>query len=333
MSLQCSKCPYVVTVSPGEKRPPWCPRCGADLKEAAPAPVPVAAPAIANSAAVPSSSHARSDMPVACEAPSTPPPVPLDALMASAPVDDVGVSPEGELFGPKPLWPAVGALCAIVCYGIAIIAARAVVDPPAGQPAQLGAYGVLGMFSIAGFIATYVTFRLCGQKFAVYPDHLVEWQRFQPTTIRWEQIRDVFELAHPAWKKYRIHLRGGRVLTITGETKNHERLGELIGARVAARRLPSVAEELAAGRTVRFGPLQVSQGGVQIDREFEPWHRIGVLTFAMNPTPIRGSSMVSNMIHVRIGSALVELGDIPNYRLFVELARRMYPASVAEQPA
>ena len=332
MSLQCSKCPYVVTVSPGEKRPPWCPRCGADLKESAPAPVLVAAPAKVNVVAAPDLGHARSDVAGASEA-LTPPPVPLDALMASAPVDDVGVSPQGELFGPKPLWPAVGALCAIVCYGIAIIAARAVVDPPAGQPAQLGAYGVLGMFSIAGFLATYVTFRLCGQKYAVYPDHLMEWQRFQPTTIRWEQIRDVFELAHPAWKKYRIHLRGGRVMTITGETKNHERLGELIGERVAVRRWPGVAEELAAGRTVRFGPLQVSQGGVQIDREFEPWHRIGVLTFAMNPTPIRGSSMVSNMIHVRIGSALVELGDIPNYRLFVELARRMFPACVAEQPA
>src|SRR5207237_6415504 len=34
MPLACKKCPYVVAVPPGEKPPPWCPRCGADLKPA-----------------------------------------------------------------------------------------------------------------------------------------------------------------------------------------------------------------------------------------------------------------------------------------------------------
>ena len=87
--------------------------------------------------------------------------------------------------------------------------------------------------------------------------------------------------------------------------------------------LPAACHELESGRDVRFGPLWVNQAGVLVDGYLEPWHRIGVLTFGRRPNPPRGTSRVSNMMHLRLGTSWVEVGDIPNYRLFEELARRL----------
>ena len=63
--------------------------------------------------------------------------------------------------------------------------------------------------------------------------------------------------------------------------------------------------------------------------QFEPWHRIGPITLGLDPKPKRGTSLISNMLHARIGGFLVEVGDIPNFRLFEEVARCLFPACVA----
>lgn len=333
---QCSKCRYVITLVAGERQPPWCPRCGADLKAtadaktAAPTPALVgAARAIGDFSVAPSAACAVA-APTPRETPASLPALPsLAPVPPPAPADEPSAATPEEVFGPKPLWSFLALFCVVVCVVIAAVAASQLIRPPRDKPIPMGVYGCLAMFGLFGLGAGYVAYRLFGQKYAVFPDRLVEWQSFRPNPIPWDQIREVFQDMHPAWTKYRVSLRGGRVLHIGFETNNHKRLGDLIGERVAARLLPGVMEELAAGRSVRFGRLYVTQGGVQIDGQFEPWHRIGVLTFTMNPKPVRGTSMVSNLIHVRIGSVLIELGEIPNYRLFEELARRLFPACVA----
>jgi Family of unknown function (DUF6585) len=319
MAVQCRKCPYVVSAQPGERQPPWCPRCGANLQELASAAMPALVGAAVGREAP---RHAASDTPVSTPwtepAPRDPEPMAHEAAEGDA----------GEIFASKWVWHGVAWLCVLVCLGIVAIAGWQLLHPPRGKPIQNGVYGVIGLFSIATLVAAYVALRLAGQKYAVFADRLVEWQWFAPTTIRWDQIREVFQDAHPGWTKYRVVTRFGRVLTIAGETRQHKRLGDLIAGYVAALKLPVVWPELEAGRDVVMGPLRISGAGVTIDGQLEPWHRIGVLTFGLNPNSKPGTSRVSRMLHVRIGSFWVELGDIPNYRLFEELARRLFPACV-----
>jgi hypothetical protein len=224
----------------------------------------------------------------------------------------------GEVFGGKLLWQAAAWGCAVVCLGIVLAAGSQLSHPPKGQ--LVGIYGCLGLFSIGTLVAGYVGFRLAGQGYAVFPDRLVEWQGFRPRSYRWDQIREIYQDEHPAWTTYRVVTGVGRGFTIRGEIANHKRLGEMISERVTARLLPAVLAELGAGRDVRLGPLRISQAGVVVDGLLEPWHRIGIPTFGLNPSAKRGTNLVSNMMHVRIGSSLVELGAIPNYRLFQALA-------------
>jgi hypothetical protein len=243
----------------------------------------------------------------------------MDVTLPEAPV---------ETFGGKLIWQIIAALTAVVCLGIVAIAASQLIHPPARRGMVTSIYGVMGMFGIGALVAMYVAYRIAGQKYAVHPDRLIEWQCFKPTEYRWEHLREVYQDLHPGWTKFRVVTRVGRTLTITGDTQNHKRLGELIAGHVAAHLLPAALAELEAGREIRLGPLRVSNAGVTIDGELEPWHRIGVVTIGLNPNPKRGTSLVSNMMHVRIGGFLVELGDVPNFRLFQEIALRVFPACV-----
>jgi hypothetical protein len=225
------------------------------------------------------------------------------------------------------VWQAAAWLTAVVCFGIVAVAVSQFLHPPKKKPNPQSLYGVAGLFSVGGLVACYVGLRLRGQRYEVFADRLVEWQGGTATAIRWDQVREVYRAVHPAWTKYRIHTSVGRVLTLTGETKHHTRLGDLISERVAALRLPGALEELEAGRSVAFGPLRVSRAGVEVHGELVPWHHVVALTFGLNPNARKGTSMVSNMIHLRITPfCQVELGDIPNYRLFEELVRRLHPA-------
>src|SRR5207249_5928728 len=99
-------------------------------------------------------------------------------------------------FASKLIWQAVAWLCVLVCLGIVAIAVSQLLHPPKGKPIQSGIYGVIGLFGIGGLVAVYVGFRLSGQKYGVFADRLVEWQCFRPTTIRWDQIAEVFQQVH-----------------------------------------------------------------------------------------------------------------------------------------
>jgi hypothetical protein len=323
MSHQCQRCSYVVALQPGEKSPPWCPRCGGDLKVAAPELVGAAA-------AIPASSRSNAEetpaLPIArreCRE--------LEPLAPVAPADDEETAPAEpeEVFATKLIWQAIAWVCVLVCLGIVGVAASQAIKSPWGKSDQrVGIYGCMGLFGIGVVVSALVGVRFAGQKYEVFADRLVEWQFFRPTTYLWGQIREVYQAVHPTWTTYRVVTSQG-TFTLHGELKNHKRLGELISQHVASLLLPAALRELEAGRDIRFGPLRVTAGGVIVNGELEPWHRIGVLSFGLNPNPIRGTSMVSKMVHLRLGSAWVELGEIPNYRLFELLARHLFPACVA----
>jgi hypothetical protein len=312
MPIKCQQCPYVIEVPPGERRPPWCPRCGADLKETAEAAKP------------------RDDAPQSTPPAPTPPqgdherPRPRPPVARRESRTDEDAAP--EVFTSKFRWQALAWLMVVICSGIVAIAAMQAINPPAGKPLQMGVYGVMGLFAVGTLVSLYVALGLAGQKYEVYPDRLVAYQFFNPTTIRWDKIREVFRDEHSLWTRFRIVTRLGMEVTIRGETTDHKRLGELISEQVAELLLPDALAELEAGRSIRLGPLTVSSGGVTIDGEMQPWHRIGILTYGLNPRPKRGTSQLSNMIHVRIGDCWVEVGEIPNLQLFQGLAHQLFLA-------
>ncbi len=311
MQLECNACPFRMSLEPDERRPPWCPRCGGNLKEPAPVKAIVAAETAAAPTAVaefPTAGSAQSKG-SAGEAPN-----PTDFVL---PVDEEG-GPAGQVFRGSLLRQAAAWACAVVCLGIALAAASQLPHPRKGQ--ETGIYGCLGLFGLGTLVALYVCFRLAGQKYAVFADRLVEWQCFRPRSFRWDQVREIYQDAHPAWTTYQVLTSVGHEFTIRGEVANHKRLGELISRRITARLLPAALAELEAGRDVRLGPLRVTAAGAVIDGQLEPWHRIGIPTLARNRLPKRGSMLISNMLHARIGGSLVELGEIPNYGLFEALA-------------
>lgn len=311
MLLQCATCPFRVSVDPGERRPPWCPACGADLKEAAPLKAPATVAASVAVAEFPVPGGAQGNVPAAQPRGFT------DAVPPDGPdADGAGA----EVFRSKLLWQAAAWGCAVVCLGIVLVAASQLAHPPKGQ--LTGIYGCLGLFGLGTLVAVYVGFRLAGQKYAVFPDRLVEWQCFRPRSFRWDQVREIYQDAHPGWTTYQVLTGVGHEFTIRGETANHKRLGEMISRRITAQLLPAALAELEAGRDLRLGPLRITPAGVVIDGQHEPWYRVGMPTFGRNPSPKPGTNMVSNMLHVRIGGSLVELGDVPNYGLFEALVCR-----------
>ncbi len=336
MALACKKCPYVVAVAPGEKAPPWCPRCGSDLKPAdtSPAKPNATQPASAWDSATPAGAVHEAKAPSSAvdkalaELPSTAVPANTPELPLSTEIPAPAVV-QDEVFGANVLWQVVAVITLLACLGIVGVALSQLVQPRPGKPIQAGVYGVIGLFGVGALIAAYITFRLFGQKYAVSSDGLTVWHHFKATHHRWEHIREVYKDVHPSWMKYRLVVRGGQDLSIAGEVWRYKKLGELIAAKVAEHSLPAALAELEAGRDVRFGPLAVSRAGVTIKGQLEPWHRIGVISYGLNPNPKLGTAVVSNMYHARIGSAWVELGDIPNCRLFEEVAARLFPSAVA----
>ncbi len=331
MLMECSKCSYQVSVEPGERARPWCSRCGADLKAAVP--MLALAGAVARNqshenraeALPPSVRHHE-----CLEAPEDGrlplPPGPALSSVDAAAESDVA----HEVFRTKLVWQMAAWGCLVVCLGIAAVAASQIIHPPHGK-VQVGAYGVLGLFGIGALLSAYLAFRFAGQKFEVSPGGLVVWQHFRPTSIAWAQTRAVYQALHPAWTKFRIVTRAGD-FALNGEIQNHKQLGNVISERVASMLLPGAWQEIEAGRDVHLGPLRVSSAGVTVDGEQQPWHRIGVLTLCLNPNPIKGSSSrVSAMTHVRIGDVRVEVGQIPNFRLFQELAGRLFQACAVQR--
>jgi hypothetical protein len=245
------------------------------------------------------------------------PPLPTSAdVLPTVGHEDEGVA--GEFFRGKFIWHAAAWLSTLVCLAIVGAAASLLPNPPKGQ--LTGIYGCLGLFGVLSLVAGYVGFRLAGQKYAVFSDRLVEWQCFRPTEYRWDQIREIYQDVHPMWTTFRVVTSLGREFIIRGEVVNHKRLGEIISERLTERLLPTALAEIEAGRDVRLGPLRISGAGVMIDGQFEPWHRIGIPTFGLDPTVKRETNRVSRMIHVNIGSTRVELGKIPNYGIFQALA-------------
>src|SRR5262249_5471767 len=153
-------CPYIVTVSPGEKPPPWCPRCGANLKLEEPASATRNPPQVASAwdAADPRGAVQEAKAPTAAGETLAAPPAPFgqntpvssSLLSADLPATS---SVQDEVFRGNLLWQAVAVLTLLACLGIVAIAVSQLVGPRHGKPIQTGVYGVIGLFGVGALIA------------------------------------------------------------------------------------------------------------------------------------------------------------------------------------
>src|SRR5207245_2253538 len=156
------------------------------------------------------------------------------------------------------------------------------IHPPPKKPRPESLFGVMALFGVGGLVAVYVAIGLRGLRYLVFPGHLVAVQGSKRTVLRWDQIREVYQFVHPAWKKYNVVTRIGKTLTITGDTRGHTRLGDHIAERVAEILLPGALKRLEDGQTLSFGPLSISRAGIECNGELVPWHHIGTLTFGLD---------------------------------------------------
>lgn len=344
MAYTCSQCSYVVSEDTNGKRLPWCPRCGADVKWCAasvlPASVEARQVAVAGAAAVTESVPASADV-----WPTDKDDAHLLASAAEDGGDDSGVTAEisqgdpEQVYTARILWQALAWLCALVTLGIVGITLYCYLKPVGkNPPSTTTMLGIVALFGLLGCGAIFVGLRLRGLKYLVFPDRLVEVQGGKVTTVRWDRIREVFHLAHRVRHSYRIVARSGQEINVTGDICSHNQLGELICERAAEMLFPEAWRQLEQGRNLSFGPITMDRAGLDYKGQRLPWQSIA-MTFGFDPnafpqTGIMGAMSDAYNIHLKITpTCTVDLGDIPNYRLFEKLVSCIYPACLPAEKA
>ncbi len=322
MSRQCASCKREVFPGPDYRMPPWCPSCGGDLKDRVEG---ASAVAVAETAE-PSGLDGQDPESLRSSPPETPPAESF-ALPLQPPLrlDELG-APEQVFRGSMGRRLVCWVVC-LVCFGLAAAIGYGVLHQPNKNP-QSG-LALMGLAAVGGVGCLYRALTLGELSYIVYRDALVQQNGNDSRIIPWDQIREVYQTLHPAWKKYELLTRGRSPIEITANIANYQTLGGLIEEQVVARRLPRVLAELEAGGTARFGPLEVSRGGMGFDGHSCGWSQIS-LNIGLNPEPVAGQTY-SNLMHLHVHSPVrtraykVEISSIPNFCVFLEVVRRYGP--------
>jgi hypothetical protein len=218
-------------------------------------------------------------------------------------------------------------LCCLVCFGLAGAIGYGVLHQPHKKPHA--GLALMGLAAVGGFASLYLALTLGEVSYLVFRDALVRRRGKDAQIVPWDQIRQVNQTVHPAWKKYQIVTRKGFDLELTANIANYLALGDLVEERVVAHLLPEALAELEAGRSVRFGPLDVNRGGLSFDGLSCGWSQVS-LSIGLNMEPVSGQ-VYSNLVHLHVHSPVrtkaykVEIGKVANFRLFVELVRHVGP--------
>jgi hypothetical protein len=241
--------------------------------------------------------------------------------------------PEASTFGiPEhihPVSPWVLWLCWLVALAALGPAAMAFyflwkpfgANPPPREVMVIGGaafvVGSLVLIGMALWVRTLV--------YLVFADALVRVRSGRWTIFRWDDIREVFEKPIGADSRYLIVLSDGRTKSIASIVKNHKALGDTIVARVTERVMPGALRTFEKGGTVSFGPLSVSPDLLTYKNKQVAWGQVTRLDVEFNP------QMKSTQLEVRAGGGFltwcsVPVQNIPNLRVFLELAYRACPA-------
>jgi hypothetical protein len=243
------------------------------------------------------------------------------------------LSPEASTFGlPErihPVSPWVLWLCWLVALAALGPAAMAFyflwkpfgTNPPPREVMFIGgvtfAIGSLALIGMALWVRTLA--------YLVFADALVRVRGDKWTIFFWGDIKAVFEKPMGTDSRYRIVLSDGRTKGIASIVKNHKALGDTIVARVTERVMPEALRTFEKGGTVSFGPLSVSPDLLTYKGKQVAWGQITRLDVEFN------QQMKSAQLEIRAGGGFliwcsVPVRNIPNPRVFLELAHRACPA-------
>ncbi len=140
-------------------------------------------------------------------------------------------------------------------------------------------------------------------------------------TVYWSDIREVYRVRGGAGRRWgskrRWHCRLVRHRGRTLRLDRIEGLGSLstrIQSQVTRCQLPSARETLRAGHPIRFGSrLTLSREGLQVDRQFLPWHAVREIALDEGRgLRIRSSSDRPHVIHL-------SASEVPNLELLGSL--------------
>lgn len=139
----------------------------------------------------------------------------------------------------------------------------------------------VGLLCIAGGVwAVYAHRQGQDMVVQVFHDGLVYTRHGRTLTMRWDDITDLSAIIfynqqlRSHFYTYTIKDAAGQTLRLNltpGNLDNAEQLAQIIQQEVTDRQLPRAIADYNAGVPLRFGPLMVTQEGIEHGRQLLPW--------------------------------------------------------------
>jgi uncharacterized protein DUF6585 len=195
-------------------------------------------------------------------------------------------------------------------------------NPPPREVMMIGGSAFVLMSAVLAGLALWVR----TLTYLVFPQALVEMRGARSRIFRWDEITELFE--EPQGTTHFRIVVGGRRKSIASIVQNRQALAETIAARVTGRLLPPALRTFEKGGTVAFGPLSVSPDSLTFKSKQLAWSQVSRMEIMYNP------QMKSTRLEVRLDGQFlpwcsVGVRNIPNLRVFLELAPRVCPNCLA----
>jgi hypothetical protein len=184
-----------------------------------------------------------------------------------------------------------GFLAALFVFiGIALYSSRQ------NASALIGGIVMAVVLLILGYVTLYYFgLRFRGLSVQVYEDRLVRSKGSKTETLRWDEIRAVFQSITNIERygqvvntlhTYTIETTDGRTLKFSNEIVDIHSLGQIIQTEVTNRLVPKMMQSFNSGETVSFGTFSLNKQGITQGKKSLEWAEIegaqidnGVVTF------------------------------------------------------
>ena len=149
--------------------------------------------------------------------------------------------------------------------------------------------------------------------------HGLVWRYDSVHSFQWQEIESLW--CYPisrSWTRYEIRLHEKHVLVLDSRIRGAEQLARHIEQVMIGRHLPSLMQAYQHGATLVFGPLSMSQCGIQIlEQDVLKWDQIKDIR------PLRGVLTMYSK-HTTIPWATIDLSAIPNVCLAEALILKIH---------
>ncbi len=192
-----------------------------------------------------------------------------------------------------PFWQVVLVLIVAVCWSAT------------GSWLQLGS--LLGHKGIEALLCT---------------DGIVWSHQRSPEAIRWQDIESLWRMTtRDSARRYEIWLRDGRIVTLDSRVLGAEKLARFVERVVTSRHLATLMQEYQRGVTLKFGPLCISQCGLQVPqhREVLAWHHVKYIDNSKHILAIRQKHHAEDWV-------TLSLSSIPNACVLEAVIRHLHQA-------